>query len=48
MEARIERDEGTDVASGKWFVDQVQIGFTPGQGAMNWRCNKLVVFEPES
>jgi hypothetical protein len=43
----IVRDDGSTVASGYWRVDEVELGFVPGQGAQRWRCNKLHRFMPE-
>lgn len=47
-EVQIDRDDGTPIARGKWFCDQVTCGFTPKAGAQNFRLNKLISFSPES
>jgi hypothetical protein len=41
----ISRDDGTLVADGRWWSDEVSCPFTPQAGAMKWRLNKLIEFE---
>jgi hypothetical protein len=45
VHAVISRDDGHLIADGRWFCDEVSLGFTPGQGAQTWRIGKLVPFE---
>jgi hypothetical protein len=48
IRAEISRDDGTVVADGNFWVDQVTIGFTPNDGAMTWRLNRLEEWEEEN
>lgn len=41
------RDDGYSVARGLWVTDQLQVGFTPKQGAQKWQLNRLMTFDPE-
>jgi hypothetical protein len=43
----IETDRGIEVANEKWWWDHMTLGFTPKQGGMKLRCNRLLGFEWE-
>lgn len=43
----IERDDGTDVASGLWWWSQLRIGFAPAQMPQEWTMNKLVPYSDD-
>lgn len=45
VQLMISRDDGTEVASGRWWWDEWRAGFTPDQGVMSVRCYKLLPFE---
>jgi hypothetical protein len=40
----IRQEDGTALADGKWRWDELQIGFTPSDGAMALRVNKLLPY----
>lgn len=41
----IENDHGVVIANEKWWWDHLTVGFTPSDGAMKLRCNRLLDFE---
>lgn len=44
----VRRDDGTVVAAGRWWWDELTIGFTPQQGTARYRCNKVLPFRQVS